>query len=89
MYICADCGEEVDEQNASKHAMSYPERLCQKCMVDLLDGNYASGPIPEPKTEEEKLLNKLFQENRKFRKGSSKVNIDFETERRNAKQNTN
>jgi transposase-like protein len=89
MFICADCEQEVDEQDASPHGKSFPEPLCQRCMVDLLEGNYDSGPIPEPKTEEEKLLNQLFPEKRKFRKGSSKINIYFETERRNAKKNTN
>jgi hypothetical protein len=91
MYICADCGEEVDEQDSSKHAKSFPEPLCQLCMKDLKDENYKGGRIEKfiPKTEEEKLLNEIFgnpyNDKRTFRKGSSQINIDFEKSRLNAK----
>ena len=90
MYICSDCGEEVDEQDASPHAKSFPEPLCQLCMRDLKDENYKGGRIEKfiPETEEEKLLNVIFgdsNDKRTFRKGSSQINIDFEKRRLNAK----
>jgi hypothetical protein len=82
VYICSDCGLETNRWESSEIAAELlPDKICQSCLIDLLDGRYAGGDISvsNPWTKEEKLLAEIFgnDEIRIFRKGSSQKNIDY------------
>jgi hypothetical protein len=82
VYLCSDCGLETNHLESSEMADELlPDKLCQLCLMDLLSGRYAGGPVEKHKQKnaEDTMIDKVFglDDKRTVRKGSSQANIDY------------
>ena len=83
-FICQDCEREIDLELSSEFGRSFPDKLCQDCMRDLIHGNWHKKTFCKnsikPKNKYQDELDEIFgeeKEERDKRNGSSLANIVF------------
>lgn len=90
VYVCDRCGEEIrnhiyqiravvrDEKGDYKNALDNQEKmhLCEKCMLEIMDGIYPDNKKPEVKKEEKKEEKKSTAVHKKPQKAKKIIGIE-------------